>query len=269
MRERLQKVLSKAGYGSRRSCETMIEEGRVWVNGTPAQLGDSADPTVDKIELNGEPITGAQVPLIYIALNKPRGVLSDVDTKDPRKNVKELVPEKAHLFAVGRLDFDSEGLILLTNDGELANRLTHPRYGHEKEYEVLVTREPDATQLATWRRGVVLRDGYKTQPAIVSVLRKAEKGVWLKVILKEGKKRQVREVGALLGLPVARLIRVRLAGLQLGNLKTGEYRYLSADEIAVLKKQGPRPEDRKSVLARQGRSGGKGRTSDKKGRTGR
>ena len=245
MRERLQKVLAKAGYGSRRTCEAMIEEGRVWVNGVPAHLGDSADPDFDSIELNGERVTGVNAPRIYIALNKPRGVLSDVDSKDPRKNIKELVPEDAHLFAVGRLDFDSEGLILLTNDGELANHLTHPRYEHEKEYEVLVTREPDGAQLATWRRGVVLRDGYKTLPAVVSVLRKAEKGVWMKVILREGKKRQIREVGALLGLPVARLIRVRLAGLQLGNLKTGEYRYLSPDEIAVLKKQGQKPERKK------------------------
>jgi len=245
MRERLQKVLSKAGYGSRRFCETMIEDGRVWVNGTPAHLGDSADPEVDLIELNGERVTGVDAPRIYIALNKPRGVLSDVDAKDPRKNVMELVPEDVHLFAVGRLDFDSEGLILLTNDGELANRLTHPRYGHEKEYEVLVTREPDESQLATWRRGVVLRDGYKTQPAVVSVLRKVDKGVWLKVILKEGKKRQIREVGALVGLPVARLIRVRLAGLQLSNLKTGEYRYLSTEEIDLLKKEGYRSRDSK------------------------
>ena len=268
MRERLQKVLAKAGYGSRRSCEAMIEEGRVWVNGTPAHLGDSADPAVDLIELNGERVIGVDAPRIYIALNKPRGVLSDVDSKDPRKNVKELVPEDAHLFAVGRLDFDSEGLILLTNDGELANRLSHPRYGHEKEYEVLVTRVPDATQLATWRRGVVLRDGYKTQPAIVSVLRKIDKGAWLKVILKEGKKRQIREVGALLGLPVVRLIRVRLAGLQLGNLKTGEYRYLSTDEIAVLKKEGPVPERRRPASAQKG-GPGKRATYAKKRRTGR
>lgn len=235
MKERLQKILARSGFGSRRSCEKIIADRRVLVNGVLAHIGDSADVKTDQIMIDGEVIGVSEPQKVYIALNKPRGVLSDVDSKDPRPNVKDMVPEKGHLFAVGRLDLDSEGLILLTNDGELANRLTHPRYGHEKEYEVLVAKYPDEEQLVIWRRGVVLSDGYRTRSAQVSVLRKAGKEAWLKIIMKEGRKRQIREIGNTLGLPVSRLIRVRLATLELGNLNVGEYRYLRSQEIKELK----------------------------------
>jgi 23S rRNA pseudouridine2605 synthase len=137
---------------------------------------------------------------------------------------------------VGRLDFDSEGLILLTNDGDIANRLTHPRYGHEKEYNVLVARQPDENQLNTWRRGVVLEDGYKTQPAKVRFLSSSGKGAWLKVILNEGRKRQIREMGQQTGLPVVRIIRVRIGPIQLGNLAPREWRHLTEKEVAELKR---------------------------------
>jgi 23S rRNA pseudouridine2605 synthase len=135
------------------------------------------------------------------------------------------------------LDVDSEGLILLTNDGELANRITHPRYGHEKEYRVLVARRPDEEQLETWRRGIVLEDGYKTAPAQVWVDRPEGKGAWLRVVLKEGRKRQIRETGTQLGLPVVKIIRVRIGSLQLGGLKPREWRYLSEAEVTALKGQ--------------------------------
>jgi 23S rRNA pseudouridine2605 synthase len=135
------------------------------------------------------------------------------------------------------LDVDSEGLILLTNDGDLANRLTHPRYGHEKEYKVLVARQPDEEQLGAWRRGVVLEDGFRTAPAGVRVDELFGKGAWLRVILKEGRKRQIRETGAQLGLPVVKIIRVRIGSLRLGALKPGEWRYLTAEEVAELKGQ--------------------------------
>jgi 23S rRNA pseudouridine2605 synthase len=171
---------------------------------------------------------------VYFALNKPRGVLSDIDEKDPRPTVHDLVPDSQNLFAVGRLDFDSEGLILLTNDGELANRLTHPRYGHEKEYRVLISKKPDVEQLAIWRRGVVLEDGYKTAPAQVIQEREVGKSVWLRVILREGRKRQIREVGARIGLPVSRIIRVRIGTLLLGALKPGEWRPLTPSEVKKL-----------------------------------
>lgn len=234
MEERLQKILAQAGYGSRRSCEVLIVEQRVKVNGKIAELGSKADPQRDTISVDGKtiPRLASQV---YIALNKPREVLSDIDPQDPRPTVHDLVQLPVHLFAVGRLDYESEGLILMTNDGELANRLTHPRYGHEKEYRVLVGSRPDDEQLDAWRRGVVLADGHRTRPAQVFIESPAGKGVWLKVVLKEGRKRQIREVGGRIGLPVLRIIRVRIGTLLLGDLKTGSWRYLTREEVQRLK----------------------------------
>jgi 23S rRNA pseudouridine2605 synthase len=233
MEERLQKILARAGYGSRRACEALITARRVRVNGETAQLGSKADPARDQITVDGAPIAGAE-PLVYIALNKPRGVLSTVEARDPRPTVRDLVPVAGSIYPVGRLDVDSEGLILLTNDGDLANRLTHPRYGHEKEYRVLVARHPDPDQLDAWRRGVVLADGVRTGPAQVSLEEQFGKGTWLRVVLREGRKRQIRETGAQIGLPVVRIIRVRIGSLQLGRLKPREWRYLSASEVAAL-----------------------------------
>lgn len=242
MEERLQKILARAGFGSRRSAEELIHAGRVKVNGKVAELGSKADFERDRITVDGRLLSISE-PLTYILLYKPRNVLSTVSTLDKRPTVRDLVPVPGQLYPVGRLDIDSEGLILMTNDGDLANRLTHPRYGHEKEYRVLVARQPDDEQLRTWRRGVVLEDGYKTQPAEVRVESLHGKGAWLRVVLREGRKRQIRETGALLGLPVVRIIRVRLGSLLLGNLKPREWRHLTADEIAGLKggpvKSGP------------------------------
>lgn len=232
--ERLQKILARAGFGSRRAAETLIEAGRVRVNGQVAALGAKADPETDKIAVDGRPIQADEA-LVYVALNKPRGVLSAVSANDPRPTVRNLVDVPGHLYPVGRLDVDSEGLILLTNDGELANRLTHPRYGHEKEYRVLVARRPDENQLETWRRGVVLEDGYKTAPAEVRVEAPFGKGTWLRVILKEGRKRQIRETGTRLGLPVVRIVRIRIGSLQLAGLAPRQWRLLSPAEVAMLK----------------------------------
>jgi 23S rRNA pseudouridine2605 synthase len=234
MEERIQKILARSGFGSRRACEELIAAGRVRVNGQVAVLGDKADAGRDKIQVDGKPLQAAE-PFVYIALHKPRGVLSAVTTPDPRPTVLDLVDVPQRVYPVGRLDSDSEGLILLTNDGELANRLTHPRYGHEKEYRVLVGRRPDEEQLSAWRRGVVLEDGYHTAPADVSVDAPAGKGAWLRVILREGRKRQIRETGAQIGLPVVRILRVRIGSLRLGTLKPGEWRYLTAEEAARLK----------------------------------
>lgn len=234
--ERLQKILARAGFGSRRSCEELISAGRVRVNDKVAILGTKADPDQDVITIDNRAIPKLERQ-IYIALNKPRGVLSDVDPKDPRPTVLDLVDVQAHLFAVGRLDLDSEGLILLTNDGELANRLTHPRYGHEKEYRVQVVGKPDAEQLAALRRGIVLEDGYRTAPAQVTVEGEAGKGTWLRFVLREGRKRQIREMGSRIGLPVSRIIRIRIGTLLLGNLKPNEWRYLTLKEIEGLKTQ--------------------------------
>jgi 23S rRNA pseudouridine2605 synthase len=235
MKERLQKILARAGYGSRRSCEELIHSGRVRVYGQVARLGDKADSTRDQITVDGRPVIGVEE-LIYVALYKPRGVISTVTDPNLRAVVRDLVPVEGTLYPVGRLDFDSEGLILMTNDGDLANKLTHPRYEHEKEYRVLVANHPDGEQLSKWRRGLVLEDGFKTAPAGVFVVSKYGKGAWMNVTLKEGYKRQIREMGKVTGLPVVRIIRVRIGELQLGNLKPKEWRYLTPQEVDALKK---------------------------------
>jgi 23S rRNA pseudouridine2605 synthase len=232
--ERVQKILAKAGYGSRRSSEELIIAGRVKVNGKPAILGTKADPQRDMITVDNQPVARQQPPA-YIALYKPQGVLSEVSMGEPRQTVRDLVPVPGHLFIVGRLDMESEGLILLTNDGELANQLTHPRYGHEKEYRVLVGSRPDNRQLEAWRHGIVLEDGYRTQPAQVRIESVAGKGAWLRVILKEGRKRQIREMGKLTGLPVFRIQRIRIGSLELADMKPGQWRNLRPDEVRALK----------------------------------
>jgi len=232
--ERVQKILSRAGFGSRRACELLIADGRVKVNGEVISLGAKADVQTDEITVDGLPIPKPSGKKIYVALHKPRGVLSDDVKGTERQTVFDLVPLPEHLFVVGRLDYDSEGLILLTNDGELANHLTHPRYGHEKEYRVLLFTRPDEEQLEIWRRGVVLPDGTRTAPAQVVVEGNAAKGVWVRVIMREGKKRQIREIGKTIGLPVNRIVRVRIGNVKLGNLKPGEWRYLSPSEVKEL-----------------------------------
>jgi len=232
--ERLQKILAQAGYGSRRACEALIVAGRVSVNGQVAGLGSKADPTTDRILVDRQPIKAPEK-LEYVALYKPRGVVSTVTSPDPRQTVRSLVPLPGTLYPVGRLDVDSEGLVLLTNDGELANRLTHPRFGHQKEYRVLVARHPDAEQLATWRRGVVLEEGYRTAPVDVRVENTKGKGTWLRIVMQEGRKRQIREIGSLLGLPVVKIIRVRIGSLHLGLLKSGHWRRLTAEEVKALR----------------------------------
>lgn len=234
MAERIQKLLAQAGYGSRRSCENFIISGRVHVNGHVAILGEKADPVLDKITLDGKPLPPRER-LIYIALYKPRNIISSVDDEVGRKTVRDLIPETGHLYPVGRLDWDSEGLILMTNDGDLTNQLTHPRYGHQKEYKVLIARRPEPEQLEIWRRGVVLEDGYKTAPAKVFAEAGAGKGCWLRLTMGEGRKHQIREIGALLGLPVVRIVRVRIGSLYLGTLKPGEWRHLTESEIIELK----------------------------------
>jgi len=242
--ERVQKILARAGYGSRRASEELIAAGRVRVNGKLAVLGTKADPSRDTITVDNQPIAKEQPP-IYIALNKPEGILSEVSPNEPRQTVRDLVPIPGHLFIVGRLDLESEGLILLTNDGELANHLTHPRYGHEKEYRVLVGARPDQRQLDAWHHGIVLEDGYRTAPAQVRVEGLSGKGAWLRVILREGRKRQIREMGKLTGLPVLRIQRIRIGTLLLGDLKPGQWRELRPAEVRALKVNKPFREARK------------------------
>lgn len=236
MEERLQKILAYAGYGSRRLCEELIVACRVTVNGQVAHLGSKADIQKDQIKLDGKLVKPPEA-LQYIALYKPRGVLSTVSAPDPRPTVRDLVPVEGNLYPVGRLDVDSEGLILLTNDGELANQLTHPRYGHEKEYRVLVARHPDEKQLTAWQHGVVLEDGYHSSPVHVVVESHSGKGTWVRVVMKEGRKRQIRDTCRQIGLPVVSIVRVRIGSLHLGNLKPNQWRHLTLPEIKGLKAQ--------------------------------
>lgn len=243
MEERLQKILARAGFGARRACEELIRQGRVTVNGEVARLGQKADPQRDRIAVDGRPIR-LPCEYTYIALHKPPGVLSDEgDGTGRRPTVLDLVPHRGHLFPVGRLDLRSEGLVLLTDDGDLALRLTHPRFEHEKEYRVLVEGCPTEETLEQWRRGVML-DGKLTAPADVSVLgqedvpgsKKPRKRTWLRVVLREGRKRQIRRVAALLGHPVVRLIRVRIGPVRLGDLPPGRWRFLSPKEVRALRR---------------------------------
>jgi pseudouridine synthase len=232
--ERLQKVLAHAGVASRRASEALIEQGRVSVNGqVVTRLGTKVDPQRDVIAVDGQPLP-ADKP-VYIILNKPRNVLSAASDDRGRKTVVDLVDIPERIYPVGRLDLQSEGLILLTNDGALAEKLTHPRYHIEKEYLVLVTGKPSTPTLARWQQGEVQLEGKPTARAVVERLKTEGDNVWLKVILTEGRKRQIRVVAEALGHPVKKLERVRLGPIKLGRLRPGKWRHLSAVEVQRLK----------------------------------
>ncbi len=234
MEERLQKLIAQAGIASRRAAEELIRQGRVTVNGRPARLGDKADLARDVVRVDGEPLKPPK--FVYYLLNKPRGVLSANKPfgEDKRPLVRDFVPYQGHLFTVGRLDVNSEGLILLTNDGDLAHKLMHPRYGHTKTYRVLVEGHPTRETLEKWRNGVFLEEK-RTLPAKVRVLEVRKNDTWLEVVLREGRKRQIRRVAAMLGHPVKRLIREKIEFLELGHLKPGKWRELTPREVQQLK----------------------------------
>lgn len=251
--QRLQKVLAHAGIASRRKAETMIQEGRVTVNGRiVTELGTKVDPEHDDIRVDGKRIEPPAADHIYLVLNKPRGVLSVMRDERGRRALGDLIDYPVRLYPVGRLDVNSEGLILLTDDGELANVLTHPRYEHEKEYRVLVSGHPVEKTLETWRRGVVL-EGQRTAPAQVEVVYREKDAARLRIVMHEGRKRQIRDVAALLGHPVRELRRVRMGPIQLGNLESGQWRYVTPkehQELQALKRQAtdsrrPRSQERR------------------------
>lgn len=237
--------MARANLGSRRSCEAIIAEGRVAVNGRLAKLGDKADPALDRIEVDGRALVFDEEDskvegLIYIALNKPRGVISSLEDEmeENRTTVRDLIQLDGaqHIYPVGRLDKPSEGLVLMTNDGALAHRLTHPRYGHEKVYDVTVEGAISDGALDQWRRGVVL-DGRITAPAPIEVITRDSDSTHLRIVLREGRKRQIRRIAAALGHPVRQLVRERIGSLSLGDLKPGEWRYLTDGEVAMLKRR--------------------------------
>jgi 23S rRNA pseudouridine2605 synthase len=240
--ERLQKILARAGVASRRASEELIQQRRVTVNGETAHLGQSADASRDDIRLDGKRIAAAPEP-VWVVLNKPPGVVVSDRAQGKRRTARGLVDLQARLFAVGRLDVESEGLVVLTNDGQAAERLSHPRYEQEKEYRVLLDRPPDDEQLAAWGRGLVLADGFRTRPAQLRREPGGRSQRWLRLVLREGHKRQIRESARALGLRVERLIRIRHGPFVLGAMKPGEWRLASETEVARL---ATRPEVRRT-----------------------
>jgi len=235
--ERIQKILAHCGLASRREAERLIQEGRVTVNGTVVtKLGSQADPGKDKIKVDGKLIR--QPSLLYYLFHKPTGLITSMRDPQGRPSLGEwLEPlgKRGRLFPVGRLDFNSSGLLLLTNDGELAQRLTHPRYGIKRMYQVKLSACPSAQELALLRKGVRLDDGI-TASARVRVLKALKKNAWVEVEIHEGRYREVRRMFQALGYFVEKLIRVRFGPLQLGFLPPGEIRPLSPEEIKALKK---------------------------------
>ncbi len=227
-RERVQKVLAAAGVASRRVCEEYIEDGRVLVNGRPAVLGDKVDAMVDELRVDGA-VVNVDPTRRTVLLNKPIDVISTASDTHGRRTVLDLVDVQERLFPVGRLDADSEGLILLTNDGGLTQRLTHPSFGVEKEYLVSVEGRPKPGALRTLREGVDLEDG-RTSPATVSEL---SPGL-LRIIIHEGRNRQVRRMCAAVGHPVTRLVRSRIGPLVDSSLAPGEWRDLEGEEIRAI-----------------------------------
>jgi 23S rRNA pseudouridine2605 synthase len=226
--ERLQKVLARTGVGSRRVCEDLIVDGRVTVNGEVPVLGRRVDTAVDVIELDGVPLP-VRPGLVHYLVNKPTGVVSTAEDTHGRPTVVGLVPPEPRVYPVGRLDMDSEGLIIVTNDGELTHRLTHPSYGVPKEYLVQVEGEPAPGDVRRLREGVELEDG-PTAPARVSVVAPS----LLRMVIHEGRNRQVRRMCEAVGHPVTRLVRTRIGPLADPSLTPGSYRPLTFDEVRGL-----------------------------------
>lgn len=237
MEERIQKILAKAGITSRRKAEELILEGRVLVNGKMATLGMKADLERDYIKVDGKLVLKPE-PKTYIVLNKPKGFLTTLEDPEGRPTIRELLKGvRYRVYPVGRLDFNSEGLLILTNDGELAYRLTHPSYNVPKTYLVKVKGLVEEKDLNKLRKGIMLEDGM-TAPANIKRIRmpKTEKNSWLEVTIHEGKKRQVRRMFQRIRHPVLKLKRIRIDGISLGNLPPGQWHYLTPQEIQKLRK---------------------------------
>ena len=234
MKERIQKILAQAGLCSRRAAEDLLRDGRVTVNGRPAGLGDSADPARDKLAVDGRPV-GAAEEKVYLMLNKPRGFVSTMKDERGRRTVAQLTQGAgARVYPVGRLDYDSEGLLIMTNDGDLTLRLTHPSHEAGKTYRVSV--RGDLARLPALSEPMVI-DGYTIRPAEVHVLSRTEDGAAkLEITIHEGRNRQIRKMCAQCGLEVRRLKRVAVGKIGLDPaLAPGKWRRLTPDEIAYLK----------------------------------
>ncbi len=232
---RLQKMLADCGVDSRRKCEELIRRGSVKVNGKVAVIGDKVDPYSDKVYVKGKRVTAAAKPKYrYIMLNKPRGYVTTMNDERGRKCIKELIEDiEERVYPIGRLDKDSEGMLLLTNDGDFANHIMHPKKHINKVYRVTVRPMITEEMVEKLQTGIVL-DGRKTAPAQVRVVTKQEGRVVLEIVIREGRNRQIRRMCESLGLEVARLKRVAVGTVKLGGLKQGMYRDLSADEVKRL-----------------------------------
>jgi pseudouridine synthase len=261
--ERLQKIIARAGLASRREAERWIVEGRITVNGTVVdKLGSQADPLKDSIKIDGKRIKSAAAPLYY-ALHKPPGVITTLNDPQHRPDITPYLArlgEKRRVFPVGRLDYNTTGLLLLTNDGELAMRLAHPRYGVAKVYRVKLSACPTEAELDELRKGIRLDDGV-TAPARVRVIEKLRKNAWVEIEVHEGKKREVRRMFEALNYFVEKLIRIRVGPITLGALPVGELRPLYQSEVMALKvsvglaRQGRSDADRRPVIGLK-KSGG-------------
>jgi len=253
MLERLQKIISAAGITSRRASEELILNGQVTVNGVVVtELGTKADPSVDTITVNGKPLKVSEERL-YILLNKPTGYITALKDGQGRRLVTDLlkdVPER--VYPVGRLDYNTEGLLLLTNDGEWANRLMHPRHEVEKEYHVRVRGKVLEQQLKRMADGVELEDG-KTAPAVVRLVKSGEQNDWISVAIHEGRNRQVRRMCEAVSLSVVRLKRIRYGSLSLGNLRDGQFRYLTEAEVNELAGWEPKAAPARTARGREER----------------
>ncbi len=237
--ERVQKIMAQADIGSRRACEEIIRQGRVQVNGAVVSLGAKADSSRDVIVVDGARISIA-AEHITIALHKPKGVLSTTkpEAGDERPTIRELVEAPGHLFTIGRLDVDSEGLMILTNDGELANRITHPRYEHTKTYKVTVAGKVSRQTLEKWESGIWLDDS-RTAACSVKALQATKRSTVLRVVMVEGRKRQIRRVARELGHPVIRIVRTHIGQLGLGTLRKGAWYQLADEEIGYMLQPAP------------------------------
>jgi len=231
--ERLQKILADRGIASRRKAEDLIREGHVTLNGQIARVGDKADPERDAIKVDGRRIA-APPEKIYLVLNKPKNIVSTMDDPEGRTTVFDLVRMPARLFTVGRLDYDAEGVLLFTNDGELAHRLAHPSFEIPRSYSVKVKGKPESAEIQKLSRGVRLEDGL-TAPCRITPIRETEGNSWVEMTLHEGRNRQVKRMWEKMGYPVLKLKRVSFAGVKLGRLQPGEYRFLTQEEVGKLK----------------------------------
>ncbi len=234
--ERLQKVLARAGFGSRRACEELVSAGRVLVNGRRAELGRRVLPGRDEVYVDGVPV-GILPDLVYYLLNKPTSVMTTANDPEGRPTVLELVPAEPRVFAVGRLDYGTEGLLVLTNDGAFAQLLAHPSHGVDKEYLAEVEGDPAPAAIRQLREGVVLDDGERTAPARVA---RVAPGV-LRIVIHEGRYRQVRRMGEAVGHPVRRLVRTRIGPISDAKLKPGQWRPLSIAEVRQLSESAVSP----------------------------